>query len=214
MTDIPKFNFKSTATEADIQKTEEDSKKNEPSMFKPGTYDLKVLSAEYHKPLAGDPTWHGYQLKLGSDTRSIRLYVSVPTSGPEYKKPGMDPKHKMILFHKFREVLRGLGEDPSVDALNKTINKLFSKPTALVGKVLKVDVGYKGPHAQYIEKGVYKLVDRDGKEMIPQTFSDRDSVVAHAAMLGKQVDLFVEILKIHKNDSQTTEVKQTDPWGE
>lgn len=211
--EIPRFNFKTTLTEEEVKKTEEESGKKEQKVFQPGTYDLKIVSAEYHQPMNGDPTWHGYKIKLGLDSRTIGCYTAVPTQGPLYNKPGMDPKAKTFMFHKFRDFVRGLGEDPSVDALNKTINKLFKDPSVLVGRSMKVDIAYKGPHPKYIEKGVLKLVDKDGKELIPQTFSDRDSVTAHAAMLGLIVTPFPEVVKIHPQ-VQKQETKETDPWGE
>ncbi len=211
MSDIkmPSFNFKSSFSEADVVKDATSGAK-EQKVFQPGTYDLKVLTAEYHQQMS-DQTWSGYKLSLGIDTRSIRTYVSVPTSSPLYSRPGAKPT--MFLFHKFRDFLRGLGEDASVDNLNKTIQKLFADPSKLVGKVLKVTIGYKGPHSVYVEKGVYKLVDKDGKEVVPNTFPDRDSVKAFAAVNGTLLEDFPEILKVHVKEAVKKE-EETNAWGE
>lgn len=213
MTDMVKFNFRSNLSEKEIVKNEEESKSKDPKSFKPGTYELKIISAEFNKPLAGDTSWLSYKIRLGSDTRSIGSYVSVPTSGPFYNKPGMDPKNKMFMFHKFREFLKSLGEESSVESLNRVISKLFKDPSALVGKALKVDVGYKGPHSVYVEKGQYKIVDKSGtKDLSDQIFPDRDSAKAHAASLGMVLQDFPEVIKLH---ARPVEAKKEDKgWDE
>lgn len=213
MTQMPKFNFKSTLSEDEVKKEEASSGQKDQKVFQPGTYSLKVISAEYHNAMPGDPTWHGYKLRLGGlDSRSIGLYLGVPTSSPIYNKPGMSPRAKTFMFHKFRQFLRAIGEDPSVETLNLTISKLFKQPEVLVGAFLKADIGYRGPHSKFVEKGNFKLVDKDDKELSKDLFSDRDAVKAHAALMGLILEDFPEILKLH--EKEVKEKDSADPWGE
>lgn len=205
---MPKFNFKSTVSEADVQK-DVSSKKS--TLFSPGTYDLKVVGAEFKGPMKGDSSWLSYQVTLGGiDDRKIRVFLAVPTSGPYYTKPGGKPT--MFLFHKFREVVKAFGEDSSVDALNRTINKLFKDPSNLEGKVLKVDIGYPSYYAQFIPQEGFKLMNKQGTPVVDTVFPDRDSVIVYGASENIKVAQFAEVLKYH--EKVVKEDTTGNGWGE
>lgn len=210
MTSIPVFNFKSPISEADVQKLEKVGK--EPKGFQPGKYDLKILEVSVKGPMAGDNSWVGYTITLGGiDSRSIRMYLGVPTASPIYNKPGLKNEHKLIMFHKFREFMKGLGESPEVPNIPKLLNKYFKDTLELVGKSLTVNIGYAGPHVEFVEKGDMRIRDKQGKPLLgDQAFSDRDSAKLAAIEQGILLKDFPEVLKIDAGKAEESE--DGDTW--
>lgn len=208
--EIPKFNFKSQFSEDDIKKTETAKVSK---VYAPGTYELIIINAEYKGPMKGDPTWINLELTLGgADSRSIRYFLGVPTASPLYNKEGLKPEHKLFMFHKFRDFLRGIGEDPAVGKLGKILDKLFKDPIALNGVEVKVDIGYNKPHLRMNpETKEFVMMNAKGTEALSeQTFKDRDSAIAHGIENGVVLQLFPEILKFHIVENK--DENGTDGW--
>ncbi len=196
------FTYKATITEEELLKLESENKKSAGKFFSPGTYDLKVLDFKHHisqkNPegvASGDPTWLVYSATLGgTDARSIMTFVLLPTVKDTYDKPGLANRHFAIL--NVKKFLKSLGmpinsAEDRVDA----INLLLNEPDFVVGRPIKVKIGYKGPYVKYEpETRSYVLCRKDGELFVEDTFKDRDSAVALAATMNLSVSQFPEVL--------------------
>lgn len=211
-TKLPNFDtFKGTVDEAAMLASEAASSgQKESKFFAPGTYEVVIKNAEYHQPLSGDSTWHGFKLMLEEGGKSIRSYLSVPTRSDRYMKPGLKPEHQLLMFHKLREFMRAIGEECDMSSMPRTL-KLFSRPEFLHGKKIKIEVGYNKPHLEFVaEEKLFRIVDRKGNEIFPDMFPDRTSAIAFAAEKSIRVDSFPEILKYYpgtKSDDSEDEWK-------
>ncbi len=199
--EIKTFNLKSTISEAEF-KAAEPVKVGK--VFSPGKYDLQIIEASLNTSEAnpegrskGDPTWLVYRIKLGDALgRSITTFVLAPTEDLTYKKPGMKKEHRLLMANKFKEFVKGIGENASVDNLGNVLNKLFASPEALVGKVATALIGYKNNYISYNpESKSYQIVNRKGESVIKRTYQDRDAAVADSAELGIEIQLFPEVTR-------------------
>jgi hypothetical protein len=212
---MPKFNLKADISEAQLQELETKAAQGTPKFFKPGNYDLKIVNAAYHKTSETDPTWIVVLVELGGiDERKIKTFIMVPTKSLRYNKPGI--KDPMVLTYKLRQIIKGLGEDNSVESLAETVAKLFQDPSALVGRVVNVDIGYQGHYVDRVGDGEFKIFERSGKEFKPDgaesvTYPDRDSAIADAASYNITVKGFAEVLKF--NAPEADEDDDTNPWS-
>lgn len=198
---IKKFNFKSTITEAEIQAA---APQQVSKFLEPGKYDVKITEASLNitesNPTGrskGDASWLVVKVRLAVATgASILTYILVPTEDLTYKKPGMDPKYKFLMANKFKEFLRSIGENPSVDNIGNVLEKLFSNPANLVGKTAKISVGYQGNYLQYAQDSkTYTIVNKKGEPVIKRQYADRDAAQAEAAELGIEIQKFPEVRK-------------------
>lgn len=221
MGNMPKFKFNSSITEEDLKKKEKEF--GERTFFDPGSYDLKVIDAKLNKTDKNptgmsqtDPTWMVINLTLGGiDARTINHYLLVPTVSDLYRKPGI--KNPRIMFIKFREFIRGLGLDSSVENVQRVLTDLFSDPIELVGKSVSVVIGHEGPHTRYNpENKTYSIVDQQEKTVLfPEEFQDRDSAIAHAAGFGLELKPFTKVKKFEDRymlKESKKEVKTSDTW--
>ncbi len=207
MTDMPKFNFKPTISEADLKK-EELANKPEEKFFRPGTHDVKILEASLNVTEAnptgrasGDASWLVIKLVLGGliDKREIRTFVLVPTEDLLYKKPGMDKRYKLLMANKYREFLSALGENPEVGNLGNVLNTLFTDPSVLKGRVLKAVIGHVGNHLAYDPTTkTYGIVNKKEEPVIKRTYPDRDAAIAESAELGIELKHFPEVRRFVK----------------
>lgn len=214
MSTMPTYNFKSDITDADLDVEIAKTKSSGGKSLKPGNHDLTILSAVFHKMSDGDPSWAGYKVELGRDEKTIRTYLMIPTAGPRYNKPGI--KNPMIMYVKLMEFLDAAGLKTEQEIIGKVLGQLYANPSKLVGKVVNVDIGYKGPYVGYVGENQFKLFERDGTpfkatEVGDTPFPDRDSAVAEAASYGVVAQTFPEITKFHAA-KKVVKAADTDPW--
>jgi hypothetical protein len=199
--EIKKFNLKSTVSDAELKAADP---VRVGKVFEPGIYDLEIKEAALNVTetnpegrAKGDPSWLVYKIVLGdTNGRTIRTFVLTPTEDVVYKKPGMKKEHRLVVAQKLREFFRALKEKDSLDDIGGVLNKLFVDPTALVGRVLKTRIGYKGNYIQYQpDTKTYGVVDKKGTPVLKRTYPDRDAAIAETAELGIEVTSFPEVLK-------------------
>ena len=197
MTDVamPKFNFRSSFSEEEVRKTEDSRAGGE--YLGPGQHDVKIKAAEFKKMMVGDPTWASYMITLeDASGKPLKHFVSVPTKDITYNKPGIEPRAKMMFFHKLRDFFRAIGVDPDIDNVGQNITQLFGVPERLVGAELTVTVGYRGAHLQYSSDGI-SIVSKNGTKITDELFKDKDSATAAAAEQGLVIERFAEVTRLH-----------------
>ncbi len=188
---MPKFNLKADISEEQFKQLEAKASQGG-KFFKPGNYDLKIITAALHGNSKGDETWLVYLLELGGiDDRKIKYFLSAPTTSIRYNKPGI--KDPLVLTYKLRQFLSSLGEDNSIEVLGSTLKNLFEDPSVLVGRVLNVDIGYTDYYIDRIEDGQFKIFEKSGKEFRPNgqdamIYPDKDSAIADAANYKVLID--------------------------
>ena len=181
--------------------------------FEPGTYSLKIKEMELSKDKDGnfmskqDPTWAKFKFVFeDASGRTMNHWVLAPTKKLTYNE-GVSKKPE-FMYHLFREFLAGLGieNDASKESLKKVMTSYFLKPKAFIGKTVDCDIGYKGPHIKYMEKGQYKIVKKDGTPVIDDTFETWDKALAASVDLNLKIEGFTSILKFHGKKQQEPEV--------
>lgn len=220
MSSIPKFNFKSTVSELEMQAIE--NKPRGSTQFEPGQYDLKIIDAQIHikegqrNPGRSDtdPNWIVVKLTLGGiNDKSIQHYLLVPTITDVYRKPGSN--NPLAVMGMFRKFLRSIGIDPE-NNMSKILNDNFADVSALIGKTATVKIDFEGNHAKYnpVDR-TYTVVDMaETKQLLPNSFPDRDSAKAAAAELGLELKNFTKIKEFipKENESKVEAQSTTDGW--
>lgn len=120
-----------------------------------------------------------YVAKLVSGAKSINLFIFLPDGSRAY-----DPSSSnSIALENFLNFTVNAGirsdKDNYAEALIAGIN-LFDTPQVFAGKELKIQVGYKGPHIEYVKKGEFRLVNKQGEPLlgIEETYPTRDAAYA------------------------------------
>jgi hypothetical protein len=141
----------------------EKKERKEPKFFLPGEYDLKIVEAyeEEKGSPSKDPSWKKLALKFSNEdeTKSVRTWVQFPTESLEFK----NTTEKGAKFHvdTLLAVIRAFGHSTSESALVDSICAVFETPSKLVGKTIKVKIGYKGNHLERLGSK-WCLVDYKG----------------------------------------------------
>jgi hypothetical protein len=203
MSTAPKFNFSNLDITEEEFKAAEEKKNYTPKFFSPGNYKLKIVGAEFNKISEADPTWFSVKITFGDTTgRTLKYYLSVPTSKIKYNEG--KSKYPTFLFAQFKQFMAALGEEVTINKESlKAIPKYFNDCSVLVGKVVDVDVGYKGPYIKYISKDEYQIIERDGPMKDGDAiavFPTRDAAEAEAAARDLKIAKFVDILKFNASE--------------
>lgn len=206
MVEIPKINFKSSLSEEEYQKLEQERPVGR--FFDPGDYDLKILSVARNiterNPngvSAADPTWSVFCVTLGGiDTRTIKHYLLAPTVSDLFKSPTAKTKQaQFIMAKKFRDFMRGVGADPRKVDMAAFSDVLHRQTDSLTGIPVSVTIGYSGPHLERVlEPKGYVVVDRRGVpvEVLDGTiYPDVDSAKAAALSVNIKISGFPEVLR-------------------
>ena len=83
--------------------------------------------------------------------------------------------------------------------LPQTISKWFEKPQRLVNQRLEVKVGYSNPHAKYMGKNSFQLVDSKEQAVLdpdgsPIVAADRKALEMLAQSRGMRFDAFPSVI--------------------
>jgi hypothetical protein len=88
--------------------------------------------------------------------------------------------------------------------------KYFADLKKLVGKEMKIDVGYKGPHLKFVEKGKYQIVKADGSQLIVADYESRElALLAASDLPGVKLEKFPGITKFY--GAEIKPVKAAEP---
>jgi len=182
--------------EEDLQVRGNESSSSGPKFLQPGTHQVKITEVVEDSAPIADATWVKlkltYEDKEGKSLRKQMLLV--PTESLDYgpdRKQG--PKRNLLSF------LNALGESVSAKSLPQVVSKWFEKPQRLVNQRLEVKVGYSNPHAKYISKGVFQLVDSKEQPVLneqgePIQSADRQSIELIAKQRGLRFDAFPSVI--------------------
>jgi hypothetical protein len=203
MSTAPKFNFSTLDITEEEFKAAEEKKTYTPKFFEPGNYKLKITAAEFNKISETDPTWFSVKITFSDASgRTIRHFLSVPTSKIRFNEG--KSKYPTFMFSQFKQFMAALGEEVTVNKESlRAIPKYFKDCSVLVGKVVDVDIGYKGPYVKYISKDEYQIIERDGPMKEGDsiaTFPTRDAAEAEAAARDLKITKFVDILKFNASE--------------
>lgn len=189
-----KFNVK--VSEYDLQPSSKESSLSGPKFLQPGTHQVKITEVIDDGAPQADETWLKlkitYEDKEGKSLRKQLLLV--PTQSLDYgpdRKQG--PKRNLLAF------LNALGESVSAKTLPQIISKWFEKPQRLVNQRLEVKVGYSNPHAKYLGKNSFQLVDSKDQPVFddngqPLVTADRQSLELLAQERGYRFDAFPSVI--------------------
>lgn len=132
--------------------------------FSPGEYDLKVLEAELTDAVCKDPSWKQLALKLcdAEEIKSVRVWVQFPTESLDYT--GTTEKGAKFNVDTLLAVVRAFGYSTATSSLVASIAAVFENPSKLVGKTVKVKIGYRGNHLEKVG-GQWTLVDYKGAKV-------------------------------------------------
>ncbi len=182
MTNVPSFNIKSKPQMTERQL---DASKSDGSKFlsEPGTFDAVIKTVKFGKVSEKDNAWMTVELGLEIDKKSIRLYQMIPT---ECRNSYLFGANKQTFaIDKLRSFFRGLGLVFDFDNGMEQVAAVFGQPDKLVGKSLKIRLGYEGVHAKYVAKDQYQLVDRDHTTLkLDATFPNKAALAAAAREAG------------------------------
>jgi len=166
---MTKFDFSKSSIQSDEELAQkmESSFKDRPYLD-PGTYEVVIKSAKSVGTDKFDKSWEQFEIVYeDAGKKTLTSFVQIPTNDFEYKgtkngKPSMRP------FGRVKKLVHALtGQDLTARNAGDVLTTLFSKPEkGLVGKTLKITVGYERMHVAYKGKdeiGQKKYVIQDGK---------------------------------------------------
>lgn len=219
MSDIPQFTLNAEnldyATDEALQK---DVFKTGGKYFDtPGTYDVVVSAADYHKNketgsiyCKGDNTWFNVKLTFNTEEgKEIDYWIQVPTTSITFGQ-----KQTLALFRKLQEFFFGLGETVTLNALQRLMQKHFAKPESLVGQKMSVIIGYEGPYVTADDTGSFvvivagKAVQEDNSDV---RLPDRQSAIQYAKSKGINPS-FMRVLKFLPKKALKLQKTGTDSW--
>jgi len=218
---IPSFNFSENgqldATPEEIQQAE----KFIDTRFKPGVYDLKILSCVPYKKSANDENWWTYKVILtiegvktiqkpkrngdgtfdavvndkGHEVASINYWVMVPVNGHIKYNPN-ESKAPLAVYGKFKKFMAALGIpiESTYESLRAVVMSSFAKPKALDGKVIRAEIGY---HSPYLVRSddTWTVMNKEGTPLTEEVFTSRETAEAYALDKGLNLQFSTEVLK-------------------
>jgi hypothetical protein len=202
--DMPKFdNSVDSLSEEDFAEVESEAKTSK--VFKPGQHDVTIAEADWKKSKSDD-RWILVNLKLeGTAGKQVYTNVHVPLANVT-KFRSQAGTESTFVFRKFKTFCAGLGFPLTAANVKEVVTGNFFPVSKLVGRPLKVVVGYEKGHVEWHgkdEKGVnqYKLVLADGNTLVgptnqPVLFADRAAAINYAKEKKIAVDAFPTVLDI------------------
>lgn len=191
---------------AEKQPTEKRREKKEVKFFLPGQHEVEISLLEEKDPVKSDNTWINYWLEVtGTGEKRTGVNVSVPTESLSFNgKDDNYPKTKLL------QLLSALGYDVTPKNLGTILEQTFGKPEKMVGRRMKIEVGYDGAHL-IPSGGKFNLVSRWGRPLKdkgtgePLSFSDRDSAELYCESNQVKLQKFPVITSFVQSASESEE---------
>lgn len=216
MSSLPKFDFSSMQLDdSGLDEMIAADKKANKQFFKPGNHEVKVKGLEYKGTVESDPTWHKYRVVYeGTFNKEISDLVMIPSK--DVVMVTKDGEKSTYPFRKLKDQMAAVGVDLKLANLGATLDKYFGKEQALVGKDLRFEVAYAGPHVKYVGKdqagnGQYQVVSRREEAILETIFSDYASANEAAEKEGLQLKRFVDIVKYLPSSTPNAETAAVAP---
>lgn len=187
---VPSFKVNSKPA---ISQQEFDANKKDGGKFikDPGTYDMVIKEITFKDtPDEKDSAWVSSTILLEHNGKTVKYFLSVPTECRNGFLYGADKQ--VWALEKLQKFYRGLGVALEYDNTMELVAALFGNVDKVIGKSVKVRLGYNGPHVKYVNKGEFVVVDKDhATTKLDGVYPTDDAAVAAAALAG---------LKINKNN--------------
>ncbi len=145
---------------AEKQTPERKKEKKEVKFFLPGEHEVEISLLEEKDAVKSDPTWINYWMEVtGTGDKRTGVNISVPTESLSFNgKDENYPKTKLL------QLLTSLGYNVTSKNLASILESTFGKPEKMVGRRLRINVGYDGAHLQP-KSGKFNLVSRWGRPL-------------------------------------------------
>lgn len=177
--------------------------KKEPRFFSEGLHTVKIASVEDKGDVSTDSSWSRLWVKLeGTGEKTTYTGVMLPTESLLFKGEA-----NSYVAQTFLSFVKALGYSTDPRTLPDTLNKLFGKEDALVGKELQVQIGYKGNHLVLKDKKLH-LVQKYGRPILkdgePAVFSEREEAKEWAVANKIELQSFPEVVAFVPAEKLTT----------
>ena len=171
---------------AEKQTPERKKEKKEVKFFLPGEHEVEISLLEEKDAVKSDPTWINYWMEVtGTGEKRTGVNISVPTESLSFNgKDENYPKTKLL------QLLTSLGYNVTSKNLASILESTFGKPEKMVGRRLRINVGYDGAHLQP-KSGKFNLVSRWGRPLKDKSSGEELSFNDRAA-----AELYCESNKI------------------
>ena len=204
---FPKFNqFAITATEADVAASKV---KKQFDGLTPGDHELEVLAIKPPTPTQSNPDWFRFQIQIGKPGSTLNdkgnykgaifHSVMVPTKDLSFNgKNGPT----FFPFTMLSDFLIGFGIELNTTNAASVIPEVFAENNPLVGRKLKVKLGYKNNFIDY-RAGKYVLCDKNGQPLItsaPNEFANRESAEGQSITDNFELSKFMEVLSVYPGE--------------
>ena len=194
MSNVPSFKTKS---KPEMSEQQVDASKSDGSKFlnEPGTFDAIIKTVKFGKVSEKDNAWLTVEIGLEIDKKPIRHYQMIPT---ECRNSYLFGASKATFaIDKLRAFFRGLGLVFDFDNGMEQVATLFRDADKLVGKSIKIRLGYEGPHAKYVGKEQYVYVDKDHTTLkLDGTFPNKAAIDAACREAGLKRDANSDFIKV------------------
>lgn len=173
------------------------TQQNTSRFFEPGEHQVQISEVTDLGVSAGDPTWRKLKVTYsGMDGRTINEFMLVPTVSAKY-----GPNKTDYIFVKLTRFASALGLTLDTKTSNVIIPKMFNNDAEyLRGLKLGIQVAYKDHSAQYVERGVFRLVDPKGVPVLndqgePLTFSDKPAAELYCVQNGIKFSKYSDVTR-------------------
>lgn len=204
MSNIPSFKTNSKPT---LSKTEFDSHAKDMGKFvnEPGTYDMLIKAVSFKDtPSEKDSAWISAEILLETpDGKTMKHFALVPTECRNSFLFGADKS--TFALENLQNFLRGLGVAFDFENGMAQVASIFGNVNNLIGKTLKVRVGYKGPTVKYLGKEEHVVVKSDFvTPAVDGVFKTKDAAIAAAneAGIAKSKLSYANVLEIFPSTTQ------------
>jgi hypothetical protein len=160
-----------------------------------GNHEVEIMEAVWDGQARADETW--FKLKVtfkDAKDRTIREWMLIPTTSAKY-----GPDKKDGVFLKLQRFLNALGFVLDRDSAEKLVPSIFKDPSKLLGLKLKIDVGYRAHHVNYVSKGNFTLSTSKGDSVNDSTtgkpvqFEDRKSAEEYCAVYNLDFSKYPDV---------------------
>lgn len=180
-------------------------------LFAAGEHEIKITEVSQPVTSGRDSTWNYIRVSF-TDVEGIKknsFFVNIPTVGLAFK----DDTKGMTEF-KLRKFLQAMGCEASNESLKNDLNNVLGNPQKLVGRTLRVVLGYGSHHTGWDkENKKVTLCDKDGSPLSERgevlLFDSRDSAEAYAGSKGLKFSNFVEVKQFVPSELKAAPIKKS-----
>ncbi len=166
----------------------------------PGTYDMVIKAVDFKESAnLKDSAWIGSTIQLEThDGKGLKYFLDVPTECRNGFLFG--PDKAVWPLEKLQKFFRGLGIQFDYENGMSQVGALFGDVNKMIGKTIKVRLGFNTHHAKYLGRDEYILVEKDDKtKKLDGVYANKDALNAAALEAGIKRDKnqdFIQLLEI------------------